>query len=175
MPLPTCGPRLSLGSFQGLATFSSRKFRLLESGKVFALVYLDGIDESDICVLSRTNPSLKELREVLEQKGYKTVQVAPGQADNRAKSGIRLSTMCRSKGLEFSAVAMVRVNEDIVPPKGLLSLAPNAAIRTSLVAGEKSLVHVSATRAKRRLLVSSSGQPSELIAHLEPAQREPAE
>jgi hypothetical protein len=37
------------------------------------------------------------------------------------------------------------------------------------------LIHVSATRAKRRLFVSSSGQPSELIAGLEPAQREPAE
>ncbi|MHC2581231.1 superfamily I DNA/RNA helicase [Bradyrhizobium diazoefficiens] len=135
----------------------------------------EGIDESDICVLSRTNPALKDVGEALKQKGYKTVQVVPGEADNRAKSGIRLSTMHRSKGLEFSAVAMVRVNEDVVPPKSILSSAPDAAIRRSLIANEKSLIHVSATRAKRRLFVSSSGQPSELIAHLEPAQREPAE
>ncbi|WP_334395231.1 3'-5' exonuclease [Bradyrhizobium sp. AZCC 2289] len=119
----------------------------------------DGIDESDICVLSRTNPILKEIGEALKQKGYKTVQIAPGEADNRAKSGIRLSTMHRSKGLEFSAVALVRINEDVVPPKALLSLAPDAAIRRSLIAGEKSLIHVSATRAKRKLFVSSSGQP----------------
>jgi superfamily I DNA/RNA helicase len=135
----------------------------------------DGIDESDICILCRLNTGLKEVGETLKQKGYKTVQIVPGEADNRAKTGIRLSTMHRSKGLEFAAVALVRVNEDIVPPKGLLSLAADAAIRKSLLANERSLIHVSATRAKRRLLVSSSGQPSELIAGIEPAQREPAE
>jgi superfamily I DNA/RNA helicase len=132
-------------------------------------------DESDICILCRLNTGLKEVGETLKQKGYKTVQIVPGEADNRAKTGIRLSTMHRSKGLEFAAVALVRVNEDIVPPKGLLSLAADAAIRKSLLANERSLIHVSATRAKRRLLVSSSGQPSELIAGIEPAQREPAE
>jgi superfamily I DNA/RNA helicase len=135
----------------------------------------DGIDESDICILSRTNPGLKEVGETLRQKGYKTVLIVPNEADNRSKTGIRLSTMHRSKGLEFSAVALVRVNEDVVPPKGLLNMAADAAIRKALIANEKSLIHVSATRAKRKLFVSSSGQPSELIAHLEPAQREPAE
>jgi superfamily I DNA/RNA helicase len=135
----------------------------------------DGIDESDICVLTRLNAGLKDIGETLKQKGYKTVQIAPGEADNRTKAGIRLSTMHRSKGLEFVAVALVRVNEDIVPPKGLLNLAADAAIRKSLLANERSLIHVSATRAKRRLLVSSSGHPSELIAGLEPSSREPAE
>jgi superfamily I DNA/RNA helicase len=135
----------------------------------------DGIDESDVCILSRTNPGLKEVGETLRQKGYKTVLIVPNEADNRSKTGIRLSTMHRSKGLEFSAVALVRVNEDVVPPKGLLNMAADAAIRKALIANEKSLIHVSATRAKRKLFVSSSGQPSGLIAHLEPAQREPAE
>lgn len=105
--------------------------------------------------------------------GCKTVQILPGESDDRSKSGIRLSTMHRSKGLEFSVIAMVRVNADVVPPKGLISQAPDAAIRRSLIAGEKSLIHVSATRAKRKLFVSCSGQASELIAHLKPAQREP--
>ena len=135
----------------------------------------EGIDESDICVLPRLNTGLKDVGETLKEKGYKTVQIVPGEADNRAKTGIRLSTMHRSKGLEFAAVALVRVNEEFVPPKGLSEPGSDAAIRKSLLANEKSLIHVSATTAKRRLFVSSSGQPSELIAGLEPAQREPAE
>ncbi|HMF67422.1 MAG TPA: hypothetical protein VK602_07405 [Phyllobacterium sp.] len=79
----------------------------------------EGIDESDICVLPHLNTGLKDVGETLKEKGYKTVQIVPGEADNRAKTGIRLSTMHRSKGLEFAAVALVRVNEDIVLPKGL--------------------------------------------------------
>ena len=69
--------------------------------------------------------------------------------------------------MKFVAVALVRVNEDKVPPKRLLNAAPDAAIRRSIVDGEKSLIHVSATRAKKRLFVSSGGRPSELIKHFE--------
>ena len=75
--------------------------------------------------------------------------------------------MHRAKGLEFVAVALVRINEDRVPPKWLLNAAPDAAIRRSIVDGEKSLIYVSATRAKKRLFVSSGGRPSELIKHFE--------
>ena len=77
--------------------------------------------------------------------------------------------MHRSKGLEFGAVALVMVNDGAVPPKWLVDQAPDPAIRRSIIDAEKSLIHVSATRAKKRLFVGSSGRPSELIAHLENA------
>ena len=83
--------------------------------------------------------------------------------------------MHRAKGLELVAVAMVRVNEDNVPPKWLLNEAPDAAIKRSIVDGEKSLLHVSATRAKKRLFVSSSGRPSELIKYFGPGAQAAAE
>jgi superfamily I DNA/RNA helicase len=93
----------------------------------------------------------------------------PRKADNRRKLGVRVSTMHRAKGLEFAAVALVHVNEDVVPPKWVLQNAADPAIRRSIIDGEKSLIHVSATRAKKRLFVGSSGRPSELINHFGPA------
>jgi superfamily I DNA/RNA helicase len=134
----------------------------------------EGIDESDICVLARRNEDVKDVSETLRATSYGTVLLQSQKADDRTKSGIRVGTMHRSKGLEFGAIALVKVNLETVPPKWLVDQAPDTAIRRGIINAEKSLVHVSATRAKKRLFVSSSGAPSELIAHLENVVRVPA-
>ena len=71
--------------------------------------------------------------------------------------------MHRAKGLEFAAIALVDVSDGVIPPRWLLDAAPDAAIRRSLVDAERALLHVSATRAKKRLLVLSIGRTSELL------------
>ena len=126
------------------------------------------IEESDICVLARTKDGRDEVADALKERGYDVVVLQPSKADDRRKVGVRVSTMHRAKGLEFAAVALAHVNEDVVPPKWLLQHAADPAIRRSIVDGEKSLIHVSATRAKKRLFVSCAGSPSELIKHLDP-------
>ena len=68
------------------------------------------------------------------------------------------------RGLEFEAVAIIDVNEGIVPPKRLLEMAPDPVLRRSVVEFDKSLLHVSATRAKKRLFVSASGAPRGVIS-----------
>jgi superfamily I DNA/RNA helicase len=135
----------------------------------------EGLDESDICVLARRNDDVREIAEMLRSSEYDVVVLQSHKADDRTKSGVRAGTMHRSKGLEFGAVAIVRANKDTVPPAWLLANAHDAAIRRSIMDAEKSLIHVSSTRAKRRLFVGSSGRPSELIEHLEPAEQQPAE
>src|SRR5450759_225242 len=85
-----------------------------------------------------------------------TVRVAPVSA----------GTMHRSKGLEFAAVGIVDLNDGLIPPRRALENAADPAIRRGVVDASKSLLHVSATRAKKRLFVSSSGVPSDLIVHL---------
>jgi hypothetical protein len=49
---------------------------------------------------------------------------------------------------------------------GARDAAADPAIRRSVIDADRSLLHVSATRAKKRLFVSSSGTPGDLIAHL---------
>jgi superfamily I DNA/RNA helicase len=127
------------------------------------------IEEEDICVLAARNDLVKHEAEVLHAKGYDVVILQPRKADDRTKSGIRLGTMHRSKGLEFAAVAIVDMNDGIIPRRWALENAADPAIRRGVIDASKSLLHVSATRAKKRLFVSSSGTPSELIAHLDAA------
>lgn len=126
----------------------------------------DGIDESEVCVLARTNELVKAAADALKARDLKVSLLARKQADDRRRPGIRLGTMHRAKGLEFAAVAIVDANEDVIPPRWLIEGAPDAAIRKSLVDAEKALLHVSATRAKKRLLVATSGPASDLITVL---------
>jgi superfamily I DNA/RNA helicase len=126
------------------------------------------IEEEDICVLAARNDLVKREAEALHAKGYDVVILQPRKADDRTKSGIRLGTMHRSKGLEFAAVAIVDLNDGVIM-RWALENAADPAIRRGVIDASKSLLHVSATRAKKRLFVSSSGTPSELIAHLDAA------
>jgi superfamily I DNA/RNA helicase len=126
----------------------------------------DRIEEEDICVLAVSNDLVRREAEALRAKGYDVVTLQPRKADDRTKSGIRLGTMHRSKGLEFAAVGIVDLNHGLIPPRRALENAADPAIRRGVVDASKSLLHVSATRAKKRLFVASSGTPSELIGHL---------
>ncbi|MGU3476565.1 UvrD-helicase domain-containing protein [Methylobacterium sp. D48H] len=123
----------------------------------------DGIAENEICVLARTNDLTARAEQNLKAAGLPVWRLARKKADDRTKPGIRIGTMHRAKGLEFAAVAIVDVNDGVVPPRFVLEGAPDAAIRRSILDAERALLHVSATRAKRRLLVASSGPVSELV------------
>ena len=81
------------------------------------------IEEADICVLARTNNDVNEVSEALRARDIHTTILQPQKADDRRKSGVRMATMHRSKGLKFTAIAIVRVNDDTVPPKWLLNQA----------------------------------------------------
>jgi superfamily I DNA/RNA helicase len=72
--------------------------------------------------------------------------------------------MHRAKGLEFVAVALVAVNDGLVPNVVALRSAPDEAGKEEILDSERMLVYVAATRAKKRLLVSSSGKPSAILS-----------
>ena len=84
-------------------------------------------------------------------------------ADDRGQPGVRLSTMHRAKGLEFQAVAIPFLSKSIFPPPWMLKGAADDVDRRNILQQEKSLLHVAATRAKKLLRVSWSGEPSALI------------
>lgn len=117
----------------------------------------------DICVIARDNRTLRLFENYLQDQGLKCVTVKRRQAEDRRVPGVRLATMHRAKGLEFMAVALVAMNDGVVPNVMALRAAPDEAGREEVMNAERMLVYVAATRAKKRLLVSSSGKPSEVI------------
>ena len=125
----------------------------------------EDVSQSSICVLARTNRLVGAIEEHLKERGLQVVRIAEGKVDPRDK-GVRVATMHRAKGLEFDTIFMAGMNAETIPPPAALNSAVDPAGRRQAIEQERSLVHVAATRAKRRLHVSWNGEPSELLPSL---------
>jgi len=79
--------------------------------------------------------------------------------DHGAQGGVHLLTLHRSKGLEFEAVFLPRVEEKELPCKQSLRSEEG-------LAEERRLLYVGITRAKRHLALTWSGTPSRFLAEL---------
>ncbi len=126
----------------------------------------DKLPSNSICVIARTGKVLKEFRSELVRRGIDVWAIKRREADDSRRPGVRLATMHRAKGLEFMAVAIVALNRHEVPNSWLLERAPDKVAREEIRDNERRLIFVAATRAKKELLVTSSGSPSEILAHL---------
>lgn len=123
----------------------------------------EGVEDKDICIIARDNRTLATFDGLIGDQGFDTHLLKRRQAEDRRIPGIRLATMHRAKGLEFMAVALVAMNDGLVPHVLALRAAPDEAGREEIVNSERMLVYVAATRAKNRLLVTSSGKPSRIL------------
>ena len=123
----------------------------------------DQIRLFDIGVLCSRRADVERVRDALNAANIKTVQLQAGSTDDRSVAGVRITTMHRAKGLEFFAVAIPFLAEDLFPPAGALNAAVDAADRADILDQYRSLLHVAATRSKRALRISWSGQPTSLI------------
>ena len=115
------------------------------------------------CVLTRTNKIANKVADALRSHAIAVNMLTnePDVADD--VSSVRVSTMHRAKGLEFDAVFLACMQDGHVPHPSTVKNAVDPAGRRELLDLEKRLIHVAATRAKSRLFVSWSGQPSKLI------------
>jgi superfamily I DNA/RNA helicase len=123
----------------------------------------DGASKADIGVLAATNQQVSRIASFLESNGEDVLILSSTKADNRTKPGIRVTTMHRSKGLEFSAVAVPFLSDGVYPPEAALKNAVDPADEADVLNQFRSLLHVAATRAIRALYVSWSGAPTALV------------
>lgn len=83
-------------------------------------------------------------------------------ARRKDRTGIRITTMHKAKGLEWDTVFVIDVNEDIVPHKNTLD-------SMVLVEEERRLLYVAMTRAKNALYVLCSGKESAFMKQMKAA------
>lgn len=119
---------------------------------------------ADIGILCSRRADIDRVQGTMRAAGIDTVVLQAGTADDRSVSGVRITTMHRAKGLEFFAVAIPFLSEATFPPAGALNAAVDAADREDIIAQNRSLLHVAATRAKGVLRVSFSGEPTKLMS-----------
>jgi superfamily I DNA/RNA helicase len=123
-----------------------------------------GTKLDDVGVLASTRVQLDRLGVKLKDAGIETVRLQPNMADERNLPGVRLTTMHRAKGLEFQAVAIPFLARSTFPSPAALKSAVDEVDRRNILQQQKSLLHVAATRAKKILRVSWSGEPSAFLS-----------
>ncbi len=115
------------------------------------------------CVAARTNKALEKLEALLKGEGFATRVIKAEESDDPSDPALRLATMHRVKGLEFDQVLLPGLDASQMPLLVELNKRPDALSRELFEQQERSLLHVAATRAKKRVVVSYSGKASPFI------------
>lgn len=123
----------------------------------------ENIDLNNICLVVRTDKQLGIYADLLKERDIKTYKIKRTEAEDRYLDGVRIATMHRVKGLEFDYVFLVGINKEIVPLKRIVVEATDNVTKKERVIGERSLLYVAATRAKKAVFVSSYGIKSEFL------------
>ncbi len=91
--------------------------------------------------------SYPKLNEFLEQVALVESEYSEGEKQQKGKEGVRLMTLHQAKGLEFSAVFLIGVEEGILPHSRSIN-------DYHQLEEERRLMYVGVTRAKERLYIS---------------------
>ncbi|MBO4238581.1 UvrD-helicase domain-containing protein [Pseudonocardia alni] len=121
----------------------------------------DGVAPHDIAVVARTNRVARGLARALQSHGIPTTELKAADSETNT---VRVGTMHGLKGLEFRCVAVAGVGRHILPlPQAVVPAAEDPVRHALDVQQERCLLFVACTRARERLRVSWSGEPSELL------------
>jgi DNA helicase IV len=120
----------------------------------------------EVCLVARTNNLLKHYESAISAKGFEIYLVRRSEAEDFSSPGLRLATMHRVKGLEFDRVIIAGVNEGVVPFEGAQSYSSDTVVKRESEVQERALLYVSATRAKKEVVVTSFGKSSRFLSNL---------
>lgn len=122
----------------------------------------DEYRSSTVCLAFRTNRLVEAWQNMLEENGLTVKKLDHSTLDNANDLGVRLCTMHRVKGLEFEHVILPNINEGVMPLERALVAGDEAEAEDALK-GERCLMYVAGTRAKKTLWISSFGKKSRFI------------
>jgi hypothetical protein len=120
---------------------------------------------SATCVTARTNSGVEKLNAALQQAGFNTRVINKDESDDPSDPALRLATMHRVKGLEFDQMFLPGLDQGQMPYRFELDQRPDQVSRELFEQQERSLLHVAATRAKKRVVVTYSGKPSSFLGN----------
>lgn len=119
------------------------------------------VKRNEICLVARTNALRNTYADALQQEGFETYEIKTNGEENRDMDGIRVATMHRVKGLEFQHLFIAGANAKVIPLGYFKSDDPVELREFEL--SERALLHVAMTRAIKRLVITSSGEPSPFL------------
>ncbi len=154
---------VSHGEQPTVAVYSTQDQEAAELVKCIQQHITAGIDPREICVVARTNALVDEYKKYLSEAGITCFEVKRRQADDHSRMGVRLATMHRVKGLEFTIVYIVAANKNYVPLKSAVNRI-DPVEREAAMTGERCLLYVAMTRAKKLVKISAYGTVSDFLS-----------
>lgn len=124
--------------------------------------YLDaGTPAEAICLVARTKVPLRgRFGPAFERAGIGAIML---EREEPRMPGVRMATMHRVKGLEFSVVVLVGIGKVEVPFPSPELKSDDPLLREHAVLRERSLLYVAASRARDAVHVLYHGEPSPLL------------
>lgn len=126
-----------------------------------ATLVQNGVALPDICLIARSHVLLASYLQALRGT-FPCYELQRDTPEDRRQGGLRLATMHRVKGLEFQYVFLCGVNDGILPPHGIASMA-DPVVRDEALMSERCLLYVALTRAQRKAYLSAFGAWSSLV------------
>lgn len=114
----------------------------------------------EIVICARASWILRDFKKLLHDMEQPYVVLE--KIRDESNDGIRLATIHRIKGLEFRCVLIVSVNSGIIPCK-FDGREDDSASQTQHKSRERALLYVATTRARDRVIISTSGKASLLL------------
>jgi mRNA-degrading endonuclease YafQ of YafQ-DinJ toxin-antitoxin module len=122
----------------------------------------NGYRPAQVGVVGRTRQVVADrARKAVKAAGLQPVDLERDDADPSA--GVGICTMHRSKGLQFRAVAVLGVEDGLVPLEKALTRQPDEPARRAFLEREQNLLYVACTRSRERLLVTGVRNFSPLL------------
>ncbi|GAB2895639.1 3'-5' exonuclease [Neomicrococcus lactis] len=119
-----------------------------------------GVAPEAIAVLVRSEKNATRAVDGLTRVGIPSSVATGGSVAGKGK--VTVMTMHSSKGLEFQCVVVMGAGAGDLPAKWTFEGLPEAEQSDALLR-ERSLLYVAATRARDELVITASGEPSELV------------
>lgn len=118
---------------------------------------------SSVCITARVTSLVTQYGDELARRGIATCPVTKDGEDDRSRPGVRLATMHRVKGLEFDTMIVAGVNKGVVPLPAAIA-GSDETTRAENEKGERALLYVAVTRARKKVIVTAVRPGSRLLS-----------
>ena len=116
----------------------------------------------EMCVVARTGALVNRIVNDLQGMNIQTLMLDSKTKDDSGIQGVRVATMHRVKGMEFTCMYIPYANSDFLPLRAEIRHAEQDEI-PDLMRQEANLLSVAMTRAKRKVLITYRGKPSPFL------------
>lgn len=114
-------------------------------------------------ILHRSHTGIRSIESFLKGNNYTTQVLVNSNDIDFESDSIKICTLSSVKGLEFENVFIIDLNDDIIPyPPGFIDANDEFHIST-----ERRLLYTSMTRARERLFLLSSGNPTRYLSEID--------